>query len=84
MYRSEHGVASFMLDDDNCDCFSTLNAGHAMCSWDFNSDFGVEDVYGVGLLNEGGCVSKASNGPSETNSLFLYYRGMYREKKGVW
>ena len=77
MYRSENGVASFMLDDDNCDCFSTLNAGHAMCSWGFNSDFGVENVYGVGLLNEGGCVSKASNGPYETNSLFLYYRGMY-------
>ena len=72
MYRMEHGVLSFMLDDDACDCRSTLNAGHGMCFDGFHRNYGTEDMYGVGLLNENGCV-----GPSDTNSLFLYYRGMY-------
>ena len=73
----ENGVASFMLDDDNCDCYTTLNAGHAMCYGGFNAAYGTLNMYGVGRLNETGCDT--SNGPSETNDLFLYYRGMYIE-----
>ena len=80
MYRREHGVVSFLLDDDNCDCWSTLNAGHAMCHGGFHSTYGMENVHGVGLLNEGGCNSTKFNGPSGENSLFLYYRGMYISK----
>ena len=72
MYRSEHGVVSFMLDDDTCECWSTLSAGHSMCLDGFQSSWGTENMYGVGLLNENGC-----DGPSDTNSLFMYYRGRY-------
>ena len=72
MYRSEHGIVSFMLDDDACDCWSTLNAGHGTCFGGFHRNYGTENMYGVGLLNENGC-----GGPSDTNSLFMYYRGMY-------
>ena len=75
MYRVEHGVVSYMLDDDNCDCYSTLNAGHAMCHGGFNSIYGMENVYGVGLLNEEGCYR--NSGPSGTNSLYLYYKGIF-------
>ena len=75
MYRREHGVVSFLLDDDNCDCYSTLNAGHAMCHGGFNSTYGMENVYGVGLLNEERC--NRNSGPSGTNSLFLYYKGIF-------
>ena len=75
MYRTEHGVKSFILDDDNCDCYTTLNAGHAMCYAGFSANYGTEHEYGVGLLNENGC--SPSNGPSSDNSLFLFYAGMY-------
>lgn len=27
MYRDEGGIKSFMLDDDNCDCYTTLSMG---------------------------------------------------------
>ena len=74
MYRWEHGVGSFILDDDNCDCYSSLNAGHAMCFDGFQSAYGTEGRFGVGLLNESGC---SSLGPSPLNSLFLYYKGVY-------
>ena len=80
MYREEHGVVSFILDDDNCDCKSTLNAGHAMCHGGFSSSYGTENVYGVGLLNENGCGP--GKGPSETNSLFMYYKGRYFPRVG--
>ena len=73
MYREENGTVSFILDDDNCDCYSTLNAGHAMCHDGYDPQWnGVLGVYGVGLLNENGCV-----GPSAANSMFLLYAGMY-------
>ena len=80
MYRWEHGVGSFILDDDNCDCDSTLSAGHAVCRSGFeipNGDpSGIEDQLGVGLLNESVC--SLETGPSPLNSLFLYYKGGYR------
>lgn len=73
-YRVSEGVASFMLDDDTCDCYSTLNAGHAMCgSSGWNQTYAQPDGaylrYGVDTLNDGGCL-----GPLPTRQLELYYR----------
>jgi hypothetical protein len=73
-YRLSEGVKSFMLDDDTCDCESSLNAGHAMCgttSWDqtYAQPFNAYLRYGVDVLNGAGC-----NGPLSINSLELYFR----------
>lgn len=72
-YREEHGVKSFLLDDDTCDCKSTLNAGHAMCGGGWNQTYaqpaGAEYRYGVDTLNDGGCL-----GPIPTRKLELFFR----------
>lgn len=73
-YRVSEGVASFLLDDDTCDCKSTLNAGHAMCggsSWNqtYAQPDGAYLRYGVDTLNDGGCL-----GPTPERSLELFYR----------
>ena len=73
-YRVSEGVASFLLDDDSCDCVSTLNAGHAMCGdsgWNqtYAQPDGAYLRYGVDTLNDGGCL-----GPVPTRQLELYYR----------
>jgi hypothetical protein len=73
-YRVSEGVASFLLDDDTCDCVSTLNAGHAMCGGSgWNQQYAQPDGaylrYGVDTLNDGGCL-----GPVPTRQLELYYR----------
>ena len=70
MYRVEHGVASFLLDDDNCDCLSTLSFGHGMCLNDFNPNYGTEYSYGADLLYDPGCAS-----PSPDHGLILFFRG---------
>lgn len=31
MYRDQNGVKSLLLDDDNCDCLSSLSLGHGLC-----------------------------------------------------
>jgi hypothetical protein len=73
-YRVSEGVASFLLDDDTCDCVSTLSAGHAMCGgsgWNqqYAQPAGAYLRYGVDTLNDGGCL-----GPVPTRQLELYYR----------
>lgn len=72
-YREEHGVKSFLLDDDTCDCKSTLNAGHAMCGGGWNQTYAQPDDaewrYGVDTLNDGGCL-----GPIPTRKLELFFR----------
>ena len=73
-YRESEGVVSFMLDDDTCDCYSTLNAGHAMCgssgwSQTYAQPDGAYLRYGVDILNDNSC-----RGPLPTNSLELFYR----------
>jgi len=72
-YRVSEGVASFLLDDDGCDCLSTLNAGHAMCGGSWNQQYAQPDGaylrYGVDTLNDGGCL-----GPLPERTLELYYR----------
>lgn len=72
-YRDSEGVVSFMLDDDTCDCKSTLNAGHAMCGAGWNQTYAQPDGaylrYGVDTLNDGGC-----RGPVPERILELFYR----------
>jgi hypothetical protein len=72
-YRVSEGVASFLLDDDGCDCQSTLNAGHAMCGGSWVQQYAQPDGaylrYGVDTLNDGGCL-----GPLPERTLELYYR----------
>ena len=67
MYRTENGVASIMLDDDNCDWYTTLSIGHGMCG----SSSGHSGIYGVDLLFD----EKGS--PSPGYGLTLYFRGEY-------
>ena len=72
-YRESEGVVSFLLDDDTCDCLSTLNAGHAMCGSSWNQQYAQPDGaylrYGVDTLNDGGC-----RGPLPERTLELFYR----------
>ena len=73
-YRVSEGFASFLVDDDTCDCYSTLNAGHAMCGGSgWNQTYAQPDGaylrYGVDTLNDGGCL-----GPIPTRRLELFYR----------
>lgn len=73
-YRTSEGIKSFLLDDDTCDCESSLNAGHAICgttgwSQDYAQPYNAYLRYGVDVLNGAGC-----NGPLPTNTLELYFR----------
>lgn len=69
MYRAQNGVKSFLLDDDNCDCLSTLSMGHGMCQASHNSQYSKVNVSGVDKLYDPGC-----RGPSPAYSLSLYFR----------
>merc|ERR1711937_533804 len=70
MYRVEGGIKSFMLDDDMCDCKSSLSMGHAMCSGGCSNSYGNCDIPGgVDLLRDDGC-----EGPGSDHGLAIYYR----------
>lgn len=72
-YRMSEGVKSFMLDDDTCDCYSTINAGHAMCGGGWNQQYAQPDGahlrYGVDSLYDPGC-----QGPTPERKLEMFYR----------
>ncbi|CAH1782315.1 unnamed protein product [Owenia fusiformis] len=68
-YRMEHGVASLQIDDDNCDCMTSLSMGHGMCGDGFSTTYGPENVFGVDLLYDHYCQT-----PSPKNGLRLYFR----------
>ena len=60
---------SLLLDDDNCDCLSTLSMGHGMCLAGHSTSYGKANVFGVDKLYDPKChVPKPSNG------LTLYFR----------
>ena len=69
MYREQNGVKSLLLDDDNCDCLSSLNLGHGMCHAGHSTSFSRANVFGVDALYDSGC-----HGPVSTTGLTLYYR----------
>jgi len=68
MYREQFGVKSMLLDDDNCDCLSTLSMGSGMCSADHSTKYGDAHVFGVDTLDDPHC-----QGPKPTNMLELYF-----------
>ena len=68
MYRSQYGVKSVLMDDDNCDCLTTLSMGSGMCGAGQSTSYGPARVFGVDNLNDPYCDT-----PKPTNSLSLYY-----------
>jgi len=68
MYRDQFGLKSVILDDDNCDCLSTLSMGSGMCLASQDTRYGPEREFGVDNLNDPGCDT-----PKPTNSLSLYF-----------
>ena len=70
MYRSQNGVKSVLLDDDNCDCYSTLSMGHGMCHDGFSTLYGPSGRFGVDLLYDMHCQT-----PDPKRGLALYFRG---------
>ena len=69
MYRKQNGVKSLLLDDNNCDCDSTLNLGHGMCFAGHSKHYSKANVFGVDALYDSGC-----HGPVSTTGLTLYFR----------
>ena len=69
MYRNQNGVKSLLLDDDNCDCLSTLSLGHGMCGSGHSKRYSSAKVFGVDKLYDPGC-----RGPSPTYGVSLYFQ----------
>ena len=69
MYRVQNGVKSVLLDDDNCDCLSTLSLGHGMCASGHNPTYSSVDSFGVDALYDPAC-----HGPRSGIGLTLYVR----------
>ncbi len=74
MYREQNGVRSVMLDDDNCDCYTTLSLGHGMCAQSHRANISPADQFGVDTLYEASCVFGVQNGPHPGVGLTLYFR----------
>ena len=72
MYRVQNGVRSLLLDDDNCDCYTTLSMGHGMCGSGFSTSYGPSGRFGVDLLYDTHCQT-----PDPKHSLSLYFRGIH-------
>lgn len=69
MYRDQNGVRSILLDDDNCDCLSSLSMGHGMCNDGHSRSYSAANLFGVDTLYDSGC-----SGPRPDNGLTLYFR----------
>ena len=69
MYREQNGVKSILLDDDNCDCLTSLNIGNGMCSESHSTKYGPENQYGVDTLYDDHCQV-----PRPSAGLTLYFR----------
>lgn len=79
MYRDQDGIRSLLLDDDGCDCHSTLSMGHAMCKEGCSAMYGncrikggvdkLSDKIDTGTKGSG---SKCT-GPATDYGLSLYY-----------
>lgn len=68
MYREQGGVKGFILDDDCCDCNSTLNVGSNLCgagAGNYGDGFG----FGVDNLDDRACST-----PESYKSLFLFFK----------
>ena len=70
MFRLQNGVRSLLLDDDNCDCYSTLSMGHGMCGTGFSTSYGPSGRFGVDVLYDTYCQT-----PDPKRGLTLYFKG---------
>jgi hypothetical protein len=70
VFREQDGIASVMLDDDTCDCHTSLSMGASMCGagngWGYN---GGTATKGVDVLSDNACST-----PQEGRKLALFYR----------
>lgn len=69
MYREQNGIRSILLDDDNCNCDSSLSFGHGMCFNNSNVNYGWK---GVDTLYDPYCTK-----PRTSVGLTLYFRSLY-------
>ncbi len=70
MYREQYGVKSVLLDDDGCECYSTLLLGHGICHVGHNPSYSPAYHYGVDtLFDPVGCPA-----PPPDIGLTLYFR----------
>ncbi|XP_078372980.1 uncharacterized protein LOC144656608 [Oculina patagonica] len=76
MYREQNAVRSILLDDDSCDCISTLSLGHGMCHHTHQPSYSTANQFGVDTLYEAGCVHGDENAPRPSVGLTLYFRAM--------
>mmetsp|Transcript_13268 Transcript_13268/g.31673 ORF Transcript_13268/g.31673 Transcript_13268/m.31673 type:complete len:272 (-) Transcript_13268:77-892(-) len=79
MYRDQDGIRSFLLDDDGCDCHSTLSMGHAMCGAGCSQGYGncritggVDQLSDAQTIGGEGAGSHCS-GPATDHGLTLYF-----------
>ena len=72
MYRKQDGVWSVLLNENGCDCRSSLSMGHGMCGGGYYTNFGPRHLaYGVDALYDPGCSV-----PSASIGLTLYFRSI--------
>lgn len=57
------------MDDDNCDCLTTLNIGHGMCNAGHSTNYGPANKFGVDALYDPWCKA-----PRPEVGLTLYFR----------
>jgi len=80
VYREKAGIKSIMLDDNKCDCHSSISAGHGMCAdaassdrtdsqlWGNNGDLTATAI-GVDTLGDNFCTV-----PKESRKLQFFFR----------
>ena len=78
MYRTQNGVNSLLLDDDNCDCSSSLSMGHGMCNAGHSTSYSKPNVFGVDKLCDPGC-----RGPSPSY-VWVWAQHQLWSCKPVW
>ena len=72
-YRAQNGIKSVMLDDDNCDCHTTLSMGHGMCGGGYSSSYGSGYTpIGVDELSDDQCDGNSA--PKASRKLILLYK----------
>ena len=70
IYREQFGVKSVLLDDDNCECYSTLLLGHGICHDGHSTKWSPAYHHGVDTLFDPKCPAS----PPSDIGLTLYFR----------
>ena len=80
-YTEQNGIRSLLLDDDNCDCLSTISLGSGMCGGGgggggSSTTYVPPKIFGIDNLDDPLCDT-----PKPSNSLSLYYAWVSRKIK---